>query len=186
MALMDQILQVRPSDMPRPQDVLRDQFCENVRDQALRGELMRLVRRDGVLSLLNICREAIPWVEEGQPTRERSTQHAVQTCEAQVTAGSEAMTAKLSDLIEVKALVRKQQAQLDQLLKATRPANHFTPIYGQETRQQRGNEYKHTPDGHICLKCNQPGHTAHYCKRTQPPQGSYHKSTLNSSQSRYC
>lgn len=72
-ALMDQILQVRPSGVPRPQDVLRDQFCENVRDQALRRELMRLVRLDGSLYILHVRREAIRWVEEGQPTRERNT-----------------------------------------------------------------------------------------------------------------
>lgn len=56
------------------------------------------------MSLLDIRHEAIRWVEEGQPTRESHTG------EAQVTATSEAVAAKLSELTELKALVLKQQA----------------------------------------------------------------------------
>lgn len=41
LALMDQILQVRPSGVPNSQDVLRDQFCEKVRDQARGNSLGR-------------------------------------------------------------------------------------------------------------------------------------------------
>ncbi|CAL8358514.1 unnamed protein product [Merluccius merluccius] len=36
----------------------------------LRRELMRMVRQNGDLSLLDVRREAIRWVEEGQPTKE--------------------------------------------------------------------------------------------------------------------
>ncbi len=179
--------QARPSGVPKSQDVLRDQFCENVRDHTLRRELMRLVRQDGSLSILDARREAIRWVEEGQPTRERYTRQAVQNYEAQVTTSSEAVTAKLSDLTELKALVLRQQAQLDQLLKATHSANHVTPSYGQEIRRQKGgNQYRRTPDGQpICLKCNQPGHIARYCKKTHPPQIMYRQPNINSSQPHY-
>ncbi|KAK0143156.1 hypothetical protein N1851_018740 [Merluccius polli] len=57
--------------MSKPQVLLRDQFCENVKDHMLRRELMRMVRQNGDLSLLDVRREAIRWVEEGQPTKEK-------------------------------------------------------------------------------------------------------------------
>lgn len=66
MSLMDQTLQVTTSSVPRPKEVLRDKFCKNVHDQAMRIDLLRLVRQDSSLSILDVRSEAIHWVE-GQP-----------------------------------------------------------------------------------------------------------------------
>lgn len=73
MALMDRVRKANPNAVSDYQVVLRDQFCENVQDHTLRRELKRLVRQNFSLTLLDLRKEAMRWVEEGQPQRNRSS-----------------------------------------------------------------------------------------------------------------
>lgn len=66
---MDKVRKANPHAVSDYQVVLRDQFCENVQDHTLRRELKRLVRQDSSLNLLDLRKEAMRWVEEGQPQR---------------------------------------------------------------------------------------------------------------------
>ena len=152
--------------MSNSQILLRDQFCENVRDHMLRRELKTLVRQNGELSLLDIRKEAIRWVEEGQPAREKYVRPIPQTCEAQATATSEAVGVGKSEYEELKNMFVKQQAQLD-LITQTLNSNANT---SRGRSFSRVNRYQRAPDGRpICVKCAQPGHIARYCSQDTPP-----------------
>ncbi|XP_062864418.1 uncharacterized protein LOC134326144 [Trichomycterus rosablanca] len=92
------------------QVVLRDQFCENVRDLMLRRELKRLIRGDPSLSMLKVRQEAIRWVEEG-PFRAPVVRGPPRVCEASASATCEGVYTTQTELSELRDLVLKQQAQ---------------------------------------------------------------------------
>lgn len=141
--------------------VLRDQFCENVCDPMLRRELKRLVQADNGLSLLDLRKEAIRWVEEGQVSRDRSHRASGRSNEVQVASQCVATSAPSAEFRELKDLVLKQQAQLDMLV---RQLGHSSSK-SQGPQSYGGGRFKRTPDGQpICLKCDKPGHIACYCK----------------------
>lgn len=74
-ALMDLMAKVKRSkqdSIANPYMLLRDTFCEHVRDPMLRRELKRMVRANGGSSLLDVRWEATRWVEEGQTSRDRT------------------------------------------------------------------------------------------------------------------
>ena len=114
---MEQVKLSNPQAMSNPQALLRDQFCENVKDHMLRRELKKMVRQNDQLSMIDIRREAIRWVEEGQSTKDKNIRPLPQTCEAQATAVSEAVGVDKSEIGELRNLILKQQTQLDTILK---------------------------------------------------------------------
>lgn len=59
MSLMERIKESAPEGMPNSKTLLRDQFVEQVLDGTLRYELKQLVRRQPMLSLLDIRGEAL-------------------------------------------------------------------------------------------------------------------------------
>ena len=140
--------------------ILRDQFCENVRDHMLRRELKRLVRERGSLTLLDVRSEAIWWVEEGQPSRDKQVRQPP-VCEAQVTTSCDAVAVgPLSELAELKNLVFKQHVQLELLVKHLGPSSQPA-----EKPPARANRFRRAPDGQpICVRCNMPGYIAHFCQ----------------------
>lgn len=71
MELMDRVKQCKGDSIVNADEVLRDQFCENVRDRTLCRELKSFVQANGDRSLLNVQHEAIRWMEEGQPGCDR-------------------------------------------------------------------------------------------------------------------
>lgn len=157
LALMERVEQCKPGAIPNTETVERDQFCENVRDHMLRRELKKLVRSSETMSLLEIRREAIQWVDEGQPNRDKQVRPTSYTYETHVTPSCEALCVQPStELTELKNIVLKQQAQLDLLVK------HLAPAANKSSGPN--NRFKRTPDGRpICIKCNRPGHIARYC-----------------------
>ncbi|KAK0150653.1 hypothetical protein N1851_008246 [Merluccius polli] len=124
-ALMDLMVKVKQSKLDSIANadmVLRDQFCENVRDPMLRRELKKLVRANVSSSLLDVRREATRWVEEGQTSRDRTHSAPGRRNEAPYISQCEAASAQPSEIAELKEMVLKQQAQLDMLVQHLGPA----------------------------------------------------------------
>lgn len=161
MELIDRVKLSKTDAISNPDIVLRDQFCENVCDPMLRRELKRVVRANNALTLLDVRKEAIRWVEEGQANRDRSHRAPGKNNEVHVAAQCATSAAQSAEFSELKELVIKQQAQLDMLTK------RFVQSGGtpQAPQSYRGGRFKRAPDGRpICLRCEQPGHIARFCR----------------------
>lgn len=169
MELMDRVKLSKEDAISNPDIVLRDQFCENVCDPMLRRELKRLVRADNGLSLLDLRKEAIRWVEEGQMSRDQNPRAPGRSNEAYVVSQSAAAAVQSVEFTELKDLVLKQQAQLDMLVRQLgHPGGR-----SQVPQPYRGGRFKRTPDGQpICLRCDKPGHIARYCQIAPPARSS--------------
>lgn len=168
MELMEKIKMSKADCITNPDLVLRDQFCENVHDPTLRRELKQQVRANAGWTILDVRREAIRWVEEGQTGRDRGHRTVVRNSEAQYTSQCEATLTQTSELAELKDLVLKQQAQLDLLMKHLGQPPTQTPT----SQPYREGRFRRAPDGRpICIKCGQPGHIARYCPTSRPLAG---------------
>ena len=66
MSLMEMVRRKAPLCFPNPDNVLRDQFIEHVKDNMLKRELRRHMRLHPNSSFLDIRGEALRWVEEGE------------------------------------------------------------------------------------------------------------------------
>lgn len=164
MELMGRVKQCNRGSIANADMVLRDQFCENVMDHALRRELKRLVRANAQLSLLDVRQEAIRWLEEDRPSRSRSQRMVVRNSDDFISQ-CDSVTSHSSELAELKHLVLKQQAQLDMLTRHLAP-----PKSNPRTAPARDGRFRRTRDGQpVCLRCNQPGHIARYCQTNLPP-----------------
>lgn len=169
MELMEKVKQSKEGSITNSDIVLRDQFCENVRDHMLRRELKRLVRADEGLTLLDIRREATRWVEEGQSTRDRCSRAPERASETVYATQCESTLAQTSEISELKEMVLKQQAQLDLLVKHLGQPTSKPPAF----QPYKPGRFKRTSDGQpICIKCDQPGHIARFCQSVPPPRNS--------------
>lgn len=163
--LLEAVKRRDPACFAHPEVVLRDQFVENVRDCMLKRELRRQVRLHPTLTFLDVRSEAIRWVEEGEhPSGPRPRAHSVSTYAIEeLEAGSSAVSAQpMHELAEVKESLRKQQAQLDNILRRLDTPSFSGPLLSRA--QTRGPRYRFTAEGKpICLRCSQPGHVARFC-----------------------
>lgn len=149
--LMERVLKAAPDAVPNSAVLLRDQFVEHVNDPDLRRALKQVVRDKPDATLLHVRAEAIRWEREGMPAEGRQRSFSVPSiCATQIT-GSGPLPRQTSELTEVKAMLKKQQEQLDRLTESVsllqnlrRPqSTHSGPV--------------------ICRRCQQPGHYARTC-----------------------
>lgn len=138
---------------------LRDQFCDGVRDPALSRALKVMARQHPDWSWLELRREAVRWVTEGenQAVQLRSKYKTPVSNEMQGEVVCGATTVE-SDIAELKALLAAQQTQLDLVVKSMQSFRNpgVTPL--------RPSRFKRTLDGKpICFKCDKPGHLARAC-----------------------
>ncbi|KAK0151707.1 hypothetical protein N1851_006992 [Merluccius polli] len=163
--LLEAVKRRDPACLANPEAVLRDQFVENVRDGMLKRELRRQVRLHPTLTFLDVRSEAIRWVEEGEhpsgprPRAHSLSTHAIQDAGA---ASSAVLVQPTNELAEVKQSLRKQQAQLDSILRRLDTPSFSGPPPSRALT--RGPRYQFNAEGKpICLRCSQPGHIARYC-----------------------
>lgn len=163
MSLMASVRQRAPGDMPNAEAMLRDQFVEQVLDCALRRELKQLVRRQPTATLLEVRSEAIRWEHEGRPGGARGRSHSLPSvCGIQYgVQGSPPVLARspqVSELSEVREMLKLQQEQLNQLAQSiSRLQSSHQP-----TRSSHRGPL-------ICQRCQQPGHFARECDGVRVP-----------------
>lgn len=174
LSLMEAVKRRSPRLIPNADHLVRDQFIEHVRDGMLRRELKRLVRLDSNVSFLTIRSEAIQWVEEGEHVG--NPRARAYSCDTQVEVmgecnmESQTVTLKATtELSELKECLRKQQAQLDMLMNHLSLTNTHPPPHREPMANAPG-PFRYDPTGKpICLRCNQVGHIARFCRAGRGP-----------------
>ncbi|XP_041920078.1 uncharacterized protein LOC121714900 [Alosa sapidissima] len=168
MHMMEAVKRRDPVCFANPDVVLRDQFIEHVGDSMLKRELRRQVRLHPTITFYDVRSEAIRWVEEGEHSSDpRPRAHSCSTNVVQEhDVDSNAVSVKpTNELTELKESLRKQQSQLDTILR--RLDSPLLPDQSIRRPLVRSSRYRFQADGKpICLRCNQPGHIARFC---QPP-----------------
>lgn len=172
--LLDLLKSKDPRGVPNPDMVIRDTFVENVRDTKLQRELAHLVRQHPTHSFRDVREAAIRW-EKRRPLantpRARAyscDSHTSESVQVEANVDMHAMTARPSgELRELKECFRRQQAQLDTILKHLGvPATEASPPAPQTYFSgHKSRPYRFQPDGKpICIRCNKAGHIARFCR----------------------
>ena len=174
--LMDLLKCKDPRGVSRPELVIRDTFIENVRDAKLQRELAHLVRQHPNHSFTEVRKAAIKWEKRGPPIgtpRARAyscDSHASEAGHGEVDTNAISVSSS-NELAELKECLRKQQLQLDAILKHLGPPSSAfpsVPTYVHSQDPPNGNRpkpYRFQPDGKpICMRCNKAGHIARFCR----------------------
>lgn len=167
-SLMDLAIHKTPGGIPNSDQILRDQFIEHVLDDMLRRELKQQVIREPEFFFVSLRGVAIRWEEaskRGGKNKPRAYScdtysQSVDSCEASLNA----VTAKPNDEIaEIKECLRKQQAQLDIIMKHV--SAQFPSKSQSNATSNTDKKFRFQPDGKpICHRCNKPGHIARFCR----------------------
>lgn len=158
--LMEKIERCAPKVMLNAPVMLRDQFIEHVLDPALRRELKRFARQYPESSLLDVRTEAIRWEREGYFEQPRVGSYTVvpSASSVQHVNMSPANVSK-SEIAELKAMLLKQQEQL----------NHLTQGLLALQTTSKSSAQARAPNV-VCRRCLKPGHYARECVNERAPQ----------------
>ena len=170
--LMELLESKDPRGVSNSDLVIRDTFIENVRDTKLQRELAHLVRQHPNYSFKDVRNAAIKWEKRGPPAcGQRARAYSCDSNASGLGQGdvdTNAIAARSSDeLAELKECLRKQQVQLDAILKhlgssSTAP-NYTSPQ--DPPSSSRPKQYQFQPDGKpICMRCHKAGHIARFCR----------------------
>ncbi|XP_041850700.1 uncharacterized protein LOC121645957 [Melanotaenia boesemani] len=157
MDLMEQIMKTDNQAASKASKDLRDQFCEGVRNPALRMRLKDLVNANSQWTVREVRAEATRWMaqQESQPFGRRYDQSPSVSNEMQ--ASCETMGSSFSEYAELTSLLKAQQTQLELVIKALTSNSLSTPSI-RATRPRR------TVDGQpVCFRCEKVGHIARFC-----------------------
>lgn len=159
MELMDQISKIDVQTALKSAKDLRDQFCDGVRDQALRIRLRDLINVNPQWTIRDARGEATKWMaqHENQSSKYKCNNSSVLN---EMSASCESTVSQSSEYGELVSLLKAQQTQLELVIKALTPqtlpssrAHHFRP--------------RRSADGKpICFRCEQSGHIARNCTVT--------------------
>lgn len=161
LALMDRIKLCASYIGPNADTLVRDQFVENVQDSALCRELKQLVRQRPELSMLQVRAAAIRWEQESRPDDIRRGEGRVvpSMCALQMSRGAPLVKANLESGVvsELKAMLMKQQEQIDQLTQSV-ASLCASPHSIASSRLAV-----------ICRRCQKSGHYARDCDNERVP-----------------
>ncbi|XP_023817649.1 uncharacterized protein LOC105355397 [Oryzias latipes] len=168
LSVMDKIKQTSPESVPQSDKLLRDQFIEHVLDPDLCRELKRLVRLTPQMSMWEARTTAIQWEREGRPGEDRRgglypvpSICAMQGSNVKPGAPPPSVGVIGPELVELRALILKQQEQINKLTDAMATLQRAP----RQTRPNRA--------AIICRRCQQVGHYAKECDnervRTRSP-----------------
>lgn len=174
--LLNSVLLQSPSVVADPQQAIRDQFIEGVRDPTLRRELRRLVREKPQCNLFEVREEAIMWSLEDRPrsftvARSRnlvsnSPDHNLLNADSP----SNMPTDLATILQEVVKIVAQQVKAIGELTSAVRELNNqqVQTNWTKPVTKPRVTP-RYTEDGQpICLRCQGVGHMARQCNARRP------------------
>lgn len=156
-ALMDLMDQVVKTDAHVASKDLRDQFCDGVRDQALRIRLRDFVNANPHWTIRDARSEATKWMAqyESQSAKYKGSTNNFGMNE--VSASCESSVSRPPEYVELLSMLKAQQTQLDLVMKALAPSS-VPPSRARQFRPRR------TSDGKpICFRCEQSGHIARNC-----------------------
>lgn len=156
MSLMASVKVRAPQGIPNSEELLRDQFVEQVLDGSLRRTLKQFTRRQPTATLLEVRGEAIRWEREGLPGGTKNHSHSVPSVLGFQYGVSSAPVMpnqpQESALGEIVEMLRLQQQQINQL---TENLSLLQSTENHTRRVARGQV--------ICRRCQQPGHYAQDC-----------------------
>lgn len=166
LSLLEKVKNQAPHAIPNADIVLRDQFVECVGDSALRRELKQFVRRQPTATLLEVRGEAIRWEREGTLGGVRGRSQSVPLVNGiqYGVRGESDMGVvlhqgnRLSELDELRNMLRQQQQQIDKLVQAT-VQNQGSYSRSRSPRLNRI----------ICRRCQQTWHVARECEGERRP-----------------
>lgn len=175
-SLMDIVIRKTPGGVPNSDRLLRDQFLENVLDETLRRELKKQVASTPEMSFVSLRSVAIKWGEEVRTAgKARPRAYSCDTYMHAVEREGEVNAVGVKtrdDMSELRDCFRKQQAQLDAILKHIGMSSQTSPQPIEQPSSSR--PYPYTSDGKpVCLRCNKEGHIARFCRadtKTLPNQ----------------
>lgn len=171
-SLMDIVVQKTPGGVPNSDQILRDQFVEQVQDDMLRRELKRQISQNQIMSFTALRGVAIKWAEEGRNlSKPRGRAFSCNTYSDPViptVAETNVVSVQTpSEFKELKECLLKQQAQLDAIMK------HIGLSYAPQAslrKEKEAKPYRFEPNGKpICLRCNKAGHIARFCRTQMQP-----------------
>lgn len=173
-SLMDTVICKTPGGIPNSDILLRDQFTEHVHDDMLRRELKQRVLQTPDMSFLALRSIALKWADVGrQGGKTRSRVYSCDTnCQVVEGVNAEMHAVTLGpndDILQIKECLRKQQVQLDTLMKQmsvhfSQPSQTELPPTPPTTRP-----FRFQADGKpICHRCGRAGHIARFCRVKHP------------------
>lgn len=160
--LLHRALKVDKKAVVDPDQTLRDQFANSVRDGMLRKELRKFVRKHPSISFLDVREEALRWSEEEEKPSRTTYESANRevACEVDEQTECNSSTATSNPFQQVLDVLLKQQKSIEDMVKAM---NNLKTVEQNQRENQHPRNQTSSSRGN-CYNCGKPNHIARYCR----------------------